>query len=65
MILTLDPFASFKRKVPNWKYLIPTSTGMLITLSSVHVNFSSSGKVGLVPGCHESNSHLLEYLCKK
>ena len=50
MILTLDPVLSSRRKVPNWTYLVAISTGMLITLPSVHVNFSSSGKVGVVPG---------------
>ena len=50
MILTLDPVLSSRRKVPNWTYLVPISTGMLSTLSSVHLNFSSSGRVGLVPG---------------
>ena len=50
MILTFDPFLSSRRKVPNWTYLVAISTGMLSTLPSVHVNFSSSGKVGLVPG---------------
>ena len=49
IILTLDPFLSSKRKVPNWTYLAAISTGMLTTLPSVHVNFSSSGRVGLVP----------------
>ena len=52
MILTLDPVLSSRRKVPNLTYLIVISTGMFTTLSSVHVNFSSSGKVGLVPGVH-------------
>ena len=51
IILTLDPVLSFKRKAPNEIYLVPTSTGMLSTLLSVHVNFISSGRVGLVPGC--------------
>ena len=52
MILTLDPFLSSRRKVPNWTYLVVISTGMLITLWSAHVNLSSSGRVGLVPGLH-------------
>ena len=52
MILTLDPLLSSRRKVPNWTYLIAISTGMFTTLLSVHVNFSSSGRVGLVPGVH-------------
>ena len=50
MILTLDPVLSSRRKIPKLTYLVATSTGMLSTLSSVHVNFSSSGRVGLVPG---------------
>ena len=49
MILTLAPFLSSRRKVPNWTYLVAISTGMLITLPSAHVNLSSSGSVGLVP----------------
>ena len=52
MILTLDPFLSSRRKVPNWTYLVAISTGMLITLLSAHVNLSSSDRVGLVPGLH-------------
>ena len=51
MILTLV-FSSFSKIVPNWRYLVPIFTGMLITLPSVHVNFSSSSRVGLVPGLH-------------
>ena len=50
MILTLDPVLSSRRKVPNWTYLVAISTGMLSTRPSVHLNFSSSGRVGLVPG---------------
>ena len=50
MILTLDPFRSLRRKVPNWTYLVATSTGMLTTLPSVRVNLSSSSRVGSVPG---------------
>ena len=50
MFLTLDPSISSKRNVPNGKNLVDISTGMLSTLPSVHVNFSSSGRVGLVPG---------------
>ena len=38
--------------MPNWTYSVPISTGMLITLPLVHVNFNSSGSVGLVPGLH-------------
>ena len=52
MILTLDPFLSSRSKVPNLTYLVAISTGMLSTFPSVHVNFSSSGRVGLVPGLH-------------
>ena len=52
MILTLDPVSSSRRKVPNWTYLVAILTGMFTTLWSVHVNFSSSGRVGLVPGVH-------------
>ena len=52
MILTLDPVSSSRRKVPNWTYLVAILTGMFTTLSSVHVNFSSSGRVALVPGLH-------------
>ena len=52
MFLTLDPFRSSRRKVPNWTYLVVTSTGMLTTLPSVHVNLSSSGRVGLASGLH-------------
>ena len=50
IFLTLDPFRSSKRRVPNWTYLVDISTGMLTTLPSVHVNLSSSGRVGSVPG---------------
>ena len=63
MILTLDPFLSSRRKVPNWTYLVAISTGMFITLLSVHVNFSSSGRVGVVPGvhvvCKDSKTHAM------
>ena len=52
MLLILNPFRSSKRKVPNWTYLVATSTGTLTTLPSVHVNLSSSCRVGLVPGLH-------------
>ena len=48
--MTLDPFRSSRRKMPNWTYSVPISTGMLIILPSVDVNFSNSGRVGLVPG---------------
>ena len=44
MILTLDPFLSSRSKVPNLTYLVAISTGML--------SFSSSGRVGLLPGLH-------------
>ena len=50
VILTLDPVLSSRRKVPNETYLVPISTGILITLPSVQVNLDSSGRVGLVPG---------------
>ena len=50
MFLTLDPVLSSRRKVPNWTYLVPTSSEMFTTRLSVHVNLSSSGRVGLVPG---------------
>ena len=50
MVSTLDPVLSSRRKVPNWSYLVAISIGMLNTLPSVHVNFSSSGRVGLA-GC--------------
>ena len=46
MLLTLDPYLSSRRNVPNCTYLVPTSTEMLITSLLVHVNFSSSGRVG-------------------
>ena len=36
--------------MPNWTYSVPISTGMLIILPSVDVNFSNSGRVGLVLG---------------
>ena len=51
IMLTLAPVLSFKRKAPNETYLVPTSTGMLSTFLSVYVNFISSGRKGLVPGC--------------
>ena len=54
MILTLDPFLSSRRKVPNLTYLVAISSGMLITLPSAHVNLSSSGRVGFVPVLHVS-----------
>ena len=50
MIFTLEPVLSSRRNVPNSTYLVAISTGMFTTLLSVHVNFSSSGRVGLVPG---------------
>ena len=50
MILTLDPFLSLRRKVPNGTYSVATSVGMLTTLPSVHVSPSSSSRVGSVPG---------------
>ena len=50
IFLTFDPSLSSRRKVPNWTYLVAISTGILTSLPSVHVNFSSSGRVGLVPG---------------
>ena len=53
IILTLDPFLSSRRKVPNWTYLVAISTGTLTTLPSGHVNFSSSGRVGLAPGLQD------------
>ena len=52
MILTLDPFWSSNRRVPNWTYLVAISTGTLTTLLSARVNFSSSGRVGSVPGLY-------------
>ena len=52
IIWTLDPFLSSRRKMPKRTYLVAISTGMLTTLPSVHVNFSSSGRVGLVPGMY-------------
>ena len=52
IILTLDPFLSSRRKMPKRTYLAAISIGMLTTLPSVHVNFSSSGRVGLVPGMY-------------
>ena len=61
MIFTLDPVLSLRRKVPNQTYLVAISSGMLITLPSVHVNFNSSGRVGLVPVlhvvCKDSTTH--------
>ena len=49
--------------MPNWTYSVPISTGMFITLLSVHVNLISSGKVGLVLGgvvlAGEENIHTL------
>ena len=48
-ILALDPVVSTRRKVQNETYLVAISTEMLTTLPSVHLNFRSSGKVGLVP----------------
>ena len=50
IILTFDPVLSSRRKMPKRTYLVAISTGMLTTLPSVHVNFSSSGRVGLGPG---------------
>ena len=52
IFLTLDPFLSSRRKVPNRTYLVDISSEMFTTLPSVHVNLSSSGRVGLVPGLH-------------
>ena len=49
---TLDPLLSSSRKALNRTYLVAISTGMLTTLPSVHVNFSSSGRVGLVSGMY-------------
>ena len=50
MLSTLAPRSSSSRNVPNVLYLVAISTGMLTTLPSVHVNFSSSGRVGRPPG---------------
>ena len=57
IILTLDPFWSSKRRVPNWTYLVAISTGRLTTLPSVHVNLSIV-LVGWVQclGCVRGNS---------
>ena len=52
MILTLDPFLSSRRKVPNLTYLVAISTGILTTLPSAHMNLSSSRSVGSVPVLH-------------
>ena len=49
IIFTLDPVLSSRRKALNLTYLVSISTGTLSTLPSVHMNFSSSGRVGLVP----------------
>ena len=61
IFLTLDPVLSLRRKVPNLTYLVAISSGILITLPSVHGNLSSSGSVGLVPGlhaaCKDSTTH--------
>ena len=62
IIFTLDPFLSSRRKVPNWTYLVATSTGMLTTLPSGHVNFSSSGRVGLVPGLQDVLEERQKYM---
>ena len=72
IILTLDPFLSSRRKMPKRTYLAAISSGMLTTLPSVHVNFSSSGRVGLVPGvyverwakmcCHQMCAYQTPYL---
>lgn len=52
ILLTLDPFLSSRRKVPNWTYFVAISTGMLITLPSVHGKFSSCCSVSSEPGVH-------------
>jgi len=52
MTLTLDPCLSSRRNAPNWTYFVPISSGMLTTLPSVHVNLSSSCRLGSVPGLH-------------
>ena len=57
MILTSDPVLSSSRKVPNGTYLVAISTGMLTTLWSVHMNLSSSSRVGLVSGMQD-NKHM-------
>ena len=59
MNLTLDPVLSSRRKLPNLQmYLVAILTGILIALPSVHVNFNSSGNVGLVPGLY-----VVMYVC--
>ena len=50
--MIFDPVLSSRRQVSKWTYLVAISTGMLITLPSVHVNLSSSRSVGLVPELH-------------
>ena len=52
IILALDPVLSSRRKILNLTYLVAISTGMLTTLPSGHVKFSSSAKVGLVTGLY-------------
>ena len=58
MNLTLNPVLSSRRKLPNLMYLVAISTGILITLPSVHVNLSSSCNVGSVPGLY-----VVMYVC--
>ena len=60
ILSTFDPSLSSRRKVPNWKYLVAICSGMLITLPSVHVNFNSSGRVGLVPGLQDVLEEMTE-----
>jgi len=49
--------------MPKWTYLVAISTGMLTTLPSVHVNSSSSGRAGPVPGMYVECGGVGKYVC--
>ena len=53
IILILNPFLSSRRNVPKLIYLVDIATGILTTLLSVHSNFRSSCRVGLMPGLQD------------
>ena len=58
--MTLDLVMSSRRKMPNWEYMLPILTGMLITLLSVQVNLRCSCRLGVVP---RQIAGLVEFLC--
>ena len=51
--------------MPNWTYSVPISTGILISLPLIHVNFNSSGSVGLVPGLRDVQEIKVQWQIKE